>query len=809
MHHCRRHLLSLLVLVTITSQVGAAPAVRLRTVPRKIPKILPDHPGNVFGRGETVIVATPAEYRGKAASWRATDIARHEIASAKLAGTCDLGALPIGWYRIDFLDGTGKSVGWTSCAVIEGPSLPTADNSPICVDSATAWFARGDQGKREGFAYLASVARVNWIRDRLSWGEMEPEQGQFAKPGNIYDAAIEAQAEQGLNVLQVFHSSPKWARDNRLDGAKEPWKRFPRDLRHLYSFTQGVARRYSGKVLAWEPWNEANITAFGGHTIDEMCTLQKAAYFGIKSGSPHATVCWNVYAGAGSELHTQGVLRNEVWPYFETYNIHSYSPTQTYGKAFEGARDAASGRPIWISECGIRLQTKTEKPWGELGRIDELLQAQFLPRSYAASLYAGVDRHFFFILGNYLERGTQFGLLRHDLTPRPGYVALAATGRFLASARCLGKLAGDGYEMVAFAARPDGQSRTVLVGWSETPQPLPLDGIRPEAVYDCYGRTSRPRLGTDPRFIILPDGALSQLKLTPPPKRADPRPGKPCPIVLQTQFRKSTRWLHGQAHRLPAGVLRSVPLNVYNFSGSAARGRLSLADAPKGWKITVPPGELVIPPGEALETSLRLQLPRAGEAVIEGGWVTLTGAFGHLGTSVLSFRLAGDVASLKPVASTPLASAAKRMAWTMNINKGATMSAEAGLDGAVVFTMEFGESDPWAYPFLTLPEEEIPGEDYDGVSMTVQLLEGKGEIRCQFTEEGGASYLGELSADDSTRRPQQVTALFRYATWGPYSKEDANGKLNPGQIRRLLVGINAKPKSRVRLLVRDLRWVKF
>ena len=34
------------------------------------------------------------------------------------------------------------------------------------------------------------------------------------------------------------------------------------------------------------PWNEANIDHFGGHTIDEMCSLQKAAYLGFKSRDP-------------------------------------------------------------------------------------------------------------------------------------------------------------------------------------------------------------------------------------------------------------------------------------------------------------------------------------------------------------------------------------------------------------------------------------------------------------------------------------------------------------------------------------------
>jgi hypothetical protein len=780
----------------------------LPTVTRSVPKVQPEHPGNVFAQGESVVIPVPEEFREQAKTWRAVDVDGREMGNGEIMGTCPLGSLPVGWYRVDLFAADGRKLGWTTGAVIEAPSVPTPQDSPVCVDAATSWFARESRERREGFAYLASLAGVNWIRDRMSWGELEPKEGKYAGD-TIYDAAAEAENQHGLKVLQVFHSTPKWAARSGLDSRDAPWKRFPRDLRDLYVFTQNMTRRYNGKVQAWEPWNEANINGFGGHTIDEMCTLQKAAYFGLKSGATRVTVCWNVFAGAGSELQTEGVLRNETWPYFETYNIHSYGPTTSYEKQFEGARDAASGRPVWISECGIRLKAETPKPWGEMTRSDENRQGEFIPRSYATSLYSGVDRHFFFILGNYWEKGIQFGLLRDDLTPRPGYLALAATGRFLAAAKCLGKISEQGYELVAFEARPDGRKQTVLIGWADEPRALPRR-IRPLAAYDCFGRKmARPILSQRPVFLVLPEGAGEDLSLTLPPAKAHPRGGKPCPVILQAQFRESTRWLQTQAHRLPAGHLVTVPLHIYNFSTAAAHGSLRVAEQPTDWRVVLPDGDLLLPPGEKLETTMRLRLPPSGTAALAGDWVTLRGNFGHLGEAVLSFRLAADLKTLKPTAEIPLSCASKAESWTPNINRGATMTNEIQEDGSAIFTMEFGDSDPWAYPFLTLPEKDVPSADCDGIAMTVQLLEGTGDIRCQFAEEGGATYLGELDADAGSQAPQKVFALFRNASWGSYSAKDENGKLDAPQIRRLLVGINAKPKTKVRLLVKDVRWVKF
>ena len=46
-----------------------------------------------------------------------------------------------------------------------------------------------------------------------------------------------------------------------------------------------------------------------------------------------------------------------------------------------------------MSECGIRLTAKGEKPRGRLAPEDERREAEFIARSYATSLFAGVERH--------------------------------------------------------------------------------------------------------------------------------------------------------------------------------------------------------------------------------------------------------------------------------------------------------------------------------------------------------------------------------------------------------------------------------
>ena len=615
----------------------------LQTIPRSIPSAQPQHPGNVFLLGEDVNINIPE----RTTSWRLLDDRRAVIkqgSTNEKTPNLKISGLEISWYRIEFLDVDGKLADWTTAAVLARLAEPVPQDSPVCVDSATSWFARNDPVRQERFAQLAALAGVNWIRDRMSWGGFQREPDKLPE-NTTYDSAATLQARCGLKVLQVFHDTPGWAVDELLDGQRR-YKRFPRDLRLLYKFCKAMAQRYKGRVLAWEPWNEANIIMFGGHTIDEMCAHQKAAYLGYKAGNPDLTVCWNVYAGAGTRLHAEGVLQNETWPYFETYNIHSYQKPEDYLNQFAPAREAACGRPIWITECGVRLLAKTGGPWSELSQEDEIKQAEFIARSYASSLFAGVNRHFFFILGNFNEVGVQFGLLRNDQTPRPGYVALAALGRFLAGATCLGRWLPDdnpGVRVYAFNSRPDGRQRDVLVIWADKsttwspPKSLPI-----EAVYDYLGRplgkNTPAKIDSATLFVLLPKGAVRKLPLEPPMRTSAFRGGKASAVVLQLQMHNNLTKLDQQAHTVPSDKETNLNLFAYNFSDKAVSGTITAEQAPEGCKLAPDRWEITLEPMERKRLPARVTINASGSNGAYGGWLKLRGDFADAGRPVLAFR---------------------------------------------------------------------------------------------------------------------------------------------------------------------------
>ncbi|MCP5518358.1 MAG: hypothetical protein H7A45_13975 [Verrucomicrobiales bacterium] len=661
----------LLPVSTGTARAGAStnppPAI-----PRHIPRPLPDHPGNIFLAGESVSVVAPDHLPATGGSWRLLDEEDRPVeilggnrTGWKPGGRLALGELPVGYYRLEFLAADGELLEWTAAGVLAPLRAPVPFDSPVGVDAAIAWFAADDPVNQRRHARFAALAGVNWIRDRLRWRDLEPARGRFAGETS-YDTAATIQHEEGLQVLQVFHDTPPWARDGGSGGEFAP------DLRDVHRLGAALARRFKGRVQAWEPWNEANVATFGGHTVDQMCAWQKAAWLGFKAGDPGVIVGWNVTTTVPTEQQTAGLAANDTAPFYDTYNIHTYDWAHAYAGLWGPAREAAGGKPIWITESDRGFKHLGNAPWNDLSRTGERLKAEYVTQSYAQSLFAGADRHFHFILGDYHEpSGVQFGLLRRDFTPRPAYLALAAVGRFLAGAECLGRWRpGPDITVVAFRGRPDGESCDVLVAWAEKDVDWPQrgttvadlrlpEGVVPRAVFDFLGRPAAgiSPLGSAPRFILLPAGLAERVPLEPRPLPASVGPNResttrfsrpaPFPVVLQARLPASRKvkvvdrpWSEGYAYRFVPGETVEVPIRIYNFGDKTLTGCLRADPAGTGWSVAAPAPTFAIGPGDQLAVAVRVTFG-ANEGDGPGcadGWLSLLAQMGYEGSSRLALR---------------------------------------------------------------------------------------------------------------------------------------------------------------------------
>ena len=617
---------------------------------------------SVFLEGDMVVLPIPDIVDVESGKWRVLNDEHDSVAAGKWLksdGSITLGALPTGWYRVVFSTALDEDVSFTTTAVLARQPVAPPEDTPVALDVAMSWVPENDPTIWEHCARLARMAGVRMVRDRLRWRDMQPERDEPLLRDTVYDRTADLQREHGLHLVQVFHDSPSWTWERNSDRG-----RVPADLRDTWRFCRDASLYFGERVQAWQPWNEGNAGNFGGHAIDALCSHQKAAYLGFRAGNPDAIVTWAPLGGINSAALSRGISANGVSSYFDVYAMHSYDWCHDYPRLRQHALDAAAGKPLWVMESDRGMRADPDSPYGDLTHENERRKAEFIVQSYASSLAAGATRHFHFILPHYMEQqGTvQFGLLRHDYTPRMGFVALAATGRFLAGARYLGRVGGgvrpDVY-VFAFRAFPDGSARDVLVAWTEARVDWPERGraaaeaaLPPElpvaAVYDYLGRSlgnALPeRLTSAPLFIVLAEGAADSLALEKPaPVNVDAQE-KPSPVVLQLRapdapiVGRVVDWAHEHDRVMSPGN-HDVAIVVYNFGEDTATGVVTATELPPGWQCEPDAWTISLEPMERLVQPLRLYIPEPGASAEEGAWLYLAGDFGALGQSQLAFRI--------------------------------------------------------------------------------------------------------------------------------------------------------------------------
>lgn len=593
----------------------------------EIPKPLPGNPGNIFLEGQEVAIPAPA---GSGETWNLLDYDGKELASGSFKeGGAALGKLPVGYYELHAVGGVADPAPRVSLAVLSPLKAPTPPTSPIGLDVGMAWFFKPD--RMPIGANLTALAGVNHVRDRLNWGEVEPQRGKFAEKTK-YDDSASAQSSAGLRVLQVNHISPRWASEKSI--------RFPSDLRDYHRFCEEAARRWTGKVTAFEPWNEADIEVFGGHTGAEMAALQKAAYFGLKSGNPDAIACLNVFA-SNRQATVDDLDANGFFDYCDTINLHHYNNVDGFPNTYKPFQQVARGKPLWTTECAMPVKWADEKT-KEPSPADLKVQATRVPMVYAGAIHEGSSAVFYFFLPHYVEHQTQFGLLRPDLTPRPGYVALAAVGRLLADARPVGRIPHENKSVKAFVfdARPDGAARRVLVVWvdgNDIEYQLPA---APREMFDHLGRKLAPAatlmLTRAPVYAIYPE-TTEFPELTKAhgwPSVGMERRATPCAVVFQPLMPREQSDVNLSCYKLSPGTVETIEVMAYHFGTGKdiIQGTLNLT-APEGVKIPFPQ-KINLQPGIRLSLPLKFKPARSDKVQT----IRIDGDFGAAGKSVVSIR---------------------------------------------------------------------------------------------------------------------------------------------------------------------------
>lgn len=263
-------------------------------------------------------------------------------------------------------------------------------------------------------AGLARAAGVKWCREEFSWAATEPRPGEY--DFHFYDEVVNAANRHGISVYGLLSYWSSWTQPYTEQGINDYCR-----------WAQAVVKHFKGRVKHWEIYNEPNIFFWSGPK-ELYPELVKKCYAVIKAEDPNAQVL---------AISTSGIDRKfiqmclDAGSPFDILTIHPYrrvlNETQ-FTRDLRGVHEQVGKRPVWITEMGWSTQ---------IGGASERAQAQLLARSYLTAAGSGacqnVSWYDFRDDGlNPFYNEDNFGVMRHNLVPKPAYRALATVCRTMA-----------------------------------------------------------------------------------------------------------------------------------------------------------------------------------------------------------------------------------------------------------------------------------------------------------------------------------------------------------------------------------------
>lgn len=214
---------------------------------------------------------------------------------------------------------------------------------------------------------------VQDVRIAVPWVYVQPYNAQtydWAKLDTIVNAAM----TRDMGVLGVISATPAWA-GAILNGHPDP--------EDFAAFTAAVATRYSGKIAAYELWNEPNgVTFYSPVSPEDYTDLLKAAYPAIKTADPDAIVIGGVLGAVrtvpgitmNAPTFVQRMYAAGAHGYFDALSYHPYHYTTPFSqgtdpdspleqvadiRALMVANDDGA-RQVWATEYGLPTSSVSE-----------------------------------------------------------------------------------------------------------------------------------------------------------------------------------------------------------------------------------------------------------------------------------------------------------------------------------------------------------------------------------------------------------------------------------------------------------------
>ena len=208
------------------------------------------------------------------------------------------------------------------------PPLQTADQTPVQHTGLNPYgintFLQNEVeiAKQEKALRLISEAGIKWIRQEFPWEDIEihgkddfedrrtdPHKSAWQK----YDTIVDLAEVHDIQIMARLSNPPAWTRAlTDTVGSFAP----PDRMADYGDYVEAVARRYRGRIPAYQIWNEPNIYPEWGEypvNAEEYTALLKEGYLRVKEADPEAIVVMGALA-ATIELDRSRRYDANGWP---------------------------------------------------------------------------------------------------------------------------------------------------------------------------------------------------------------------------------------------------------------------------------------------------------------------------------------------------------------------------------------------------------------------------------------------------------------------------------------------------------------
>jgi hypothetical protein len=290
---------------------------------------------------------------------------------------------------------------------------------------------------------LIANAGFKFIRNDLCWEGVERQPGIYDFGSIVYgvnDALVEGCSKRGIRMICILDYSNPLYESNRSIHTENGRKAFA-------NFAEAAARRYAGKGILWEIWNEPNQPDFWTPQPDvtDYCKLVNETAPRIKKADPTGYVVAPAAAGIPFEW-LEDCFKLGLLDWIDALTVHPpniYSDMpetviEDYAKLRSLIQSYAPNRkeiPIISSESGYSMD------WTWLG-ITEERQAQYLVRTFLVNLYASIPIS---VWCRWKDKPSipSFGLsgvMTSDLKPKMAYLAVNTLAHVLEGYRIVERL---------------------------------------------------------------------------------------------------------------------------------------------------------------------------------------------------------------------------------------------------------------------------------------------------------------------------------------------------------------------------------